>query len=153
MRHVGLAGRSLVGLLLVVGLMSIAASPGGAVSKYTRLRIHVSTCPRNTADVFGTCYDNVQSGINFTVLNPTGHPTTRATDADGFVRFGPRGGTIAIHENSTTFAKYGRARVFCAIKNNGVQGPTLYDAATTFSTIHITTKGGDVVHCDWYNLT
>jgi hypothetical protein len=153
MRYLGFAGRSLIGLMLVVGLLFASAAPGGAVSKYTRLRIHVSTCPKNTGDVFGKCYGNVQSGINFTVVNPTGHPTTRATDSDGFVRFGPRGGTIAIHENSTTFAKYGKARVFCAIKNNGVQGKTLFDAATTTSTIHITTKGGDTVHCDWYNLT
>jgi hypothetical protein len=155
MNRFAFVGRTVVALVLLAGLMALtAARPADAVSKYTRLRIHKSSCPRNTTgNIFEKCYGNVQSGIPFFVFNPSGHGTGRATDENGFVRFGPRAGLITIDEDPESFGKHGKARVFCAIKNNGVQGATLYDAATTSRTIQIRTGAGDVVHCDWYDLT
>src|SRR5262249_9758776 len=155
MKRFALVGRTVVALVLFAGLMALTtAHPADAVSKYTRIRIHKSSCPHNTkGDIFVHCYGNVQSGITFIVFNPTGHGTARATDANGFASFGPRAGRITIQEDPASFSRYGKARVFCAIKNGGVQGPTLYDAATTQSSIQIQTGAGDTVHCDWYDLT
>jgi hypothetical protein len=155
MKRFALVGRTVVALALLAGLMALTiAHPADAVSRYTLIRIHKSWRPKNTkGNIFDKCYVNVQSGIMFTVFNPTGHGAGRAADANGLASFGPRAGQITIQEDPASFSNHRKDRAFCAIKHGGVQGSTFYDAATTRSSVQIQTGAGDTVHYDWYDLT
>jgi hypothetical protein len=152
MRHLGLIGRVVIAVMVMVGIVSLGTvSPADAVSKYARITIHKAECPANTSgDIFTKCHDNKLEGAKFTVYNPTGHGTSRYTDADGVTSFGPRAGNNRIVESSGDFNTYGKAYVYCSDQNTD---EVLFDGPITVNKVTLQTKPGAVIICDWYNLT
>ena len=152
MRHLRFLGHGIFAVMLVVGIVSLAtASPAMAVSKYARITIHKAECPANTTgNIFNKCHDNKLGGVAFTVVNPTGHGTTRLTDSNGVAKWGPRAGRNAIYESAADFNAYGAAYVYCKDQNTNY---VFIDGQITTRSVVLWTSPGAVIICDWYNLT
>ena len=84
-----------------------------------------------------------------TVFNPTGHGTTKTTNSNGVVTFGPRAGRNELVGDE--IGSYVGAYVYCSVQNNG--GAVLFDGRADDGDVVITTARGDIVICDWYYLT
>jgi hypothetical protein len=153
MRAFGLLCRGSVGLVLVVGLLAAAASPGGAASKYARITIHKAVCPHDeTSDIFDNCHANKLGGVGFAVVNPSGHATARATSKSGVASFSPRAGRNVVAENPAVLDQYVGAYVFC---KDQVSGHVFFDGLLPHphNAVVLHTSGGQQIICDWYNLT
>jgi hypothetical protein len=152
MKRLRFLWRGIFAVMLVVGVMSLAAaSPAMAVSKYARITIHKAECPANTkGDIFTKCHSNYLEDVQFTVYNPTNHGTTRYTDEDGHASFGPRAGKNTISEGAADFNAYGKAYVYCKDQPSGY---VFIDGPITSRTITLWTWPGARIICDWYNLS
>jgi hypothetical protein len=149
MHQVKFAARMLVALTMVAGVLAIGAGQQAqAVTKYARITFHTATCPENTGDVFGKCHNRRLSGADFTVYNPTGNGTTKTTNSNGEVSFGPRAGSNAIVGEEID--SYVGAYVYCSVQNGGA---VLFDGRADDSVVWLNTARGDLIICDWYYLT
>lgn len=143
------AARMLVAMMMVAGVLAIASGQQAqAVTKYARITMHTATCPKNTGDVFGKCHNRRLSGADFTVYNPSGNGTTKTTNSNGEVSFGPRAGSNGIVGDE--IGSYKGAYVYCSVQNGGA---VLYDGRADDGDVWIKTARGDVIICDWYYLT
>jgi hypothetical protein len=144
-----IVGQGLVALLMVAGILSVSVAQTQAVTKYARITFHTAVCPENTGDIFNKCHHKRLAGADFTVFNPTGHGTTKSTNSNGEVSFGPRAGWNGIVGEE--IGSYEGAYVYCSVQNRN--GHILFNGRADDGDLAITTKRGDIVICDWYYLT
>ena len=150
MQRMKLAGRTLVALVMVAGLLMIAGGQQAqAVTKYARITFHTAICPENTGDLFNQCHNRRLSGADFAVFNPAGFGTAKTTNSNGEVSFGPRAGTNRILGQE--IGSYEGAYVYCSVQNRG--GLVLYNGRADNGEVILNTARGDVIICDWYYLT
>lgn len=142
------AARSLVALMMVTGILVMSSGQQAqAVTKYARITFHTTTCPENTGDIFGKCHNRRLSDAAFTVFNPTGNGTTKWTNSNGEVSFGPRAGANGIYGEEID--DYEGAYVYCSTQYSAV----LYNGRADDGEVWLNTARGDVIVCDWYYLT
>lgn len=147
MKRARVSGRMLIAALAIIGMMLVSSSaPVIATSHYARITIHKAVCDSETYDLFGECHDDRLEGMWFYVSG-----VWRPTNANGEVSWGPGAGTKTIYEDWDQFNLYDGAYVYCS---NQVTGKVLYDGlAKANGSVTITTTAGQLVICDWYNLT
>jgi hypothetical protein len=149
MRSMGFGFQSLIAVLMVAGVLTVTGAQAQAVTKYARITFHTAVCPENTGDLFNKCHDDRLAGADFTVINPSGHGTTKTTNANGEVSFGPRAGWNGIIGREID--DFEGAYVYCSVQNRG--HVVLFDGRADDGDLSIQTKRGDVIICDWYYLT
>jgi murein DD-endopeptidase MepM/ murein hydrolase activator NlpD len=116
-------------------------------TKYARITVRRLACAVDAdGNAVSACGDDVVAGAAVTVTNPTGHPTTRATDQDGRASFAPRAGedTVAVGEEG-----FAGAYVACVAKGTG---RVLFRGAIAEPSVALDTVPGERIACDWYDL-
>jgi hypothetical protein len=145
----GFGVQSLIAVLMVAGVVAVTAAQAQAVTKYARITFHTAVCPENTSDIFNKCHHKRVSGEDITVYNPSGFGTTKTTNANGEVSFGPRAGWNGIVAEGID--DYEGAYVYCSVQNRG--NYILFNGRADDGEVEFTSKRGDVIICDLYLLT
>ncbi len=117
--------------------------------KYARITVRRVNCAVDEAgDAVAACGNDVLSGSSFTVYNPTMHGKTRVTDPTGLVSFGPRAGENMIEKEVD--GEFEGAYVSCVAENTG---RVVFEGPITEPSLTLKTEPGDLIVCDWFNLT
>jgi hypothetical protein len=73
-----------------------------------------------------------------------------ATDGGGVAGATVAAGIVTVAEDATVFGYYIGAYVYCSEQNSGT---VLYDNSADTGSVSFAVADGDVVICDWYNIT
>jgi hypothetical protein len=109
------------------------------------ITIHNAECYHGVGDIFGECHDQVLTSVGFSIGG-----TGVITDGGGVAGATVAAGTVTVAEDAGVFGWYIGAYVYCSEQNSGT---VLYDNSADTGAISFAVADGDVVVCDWYNIT
>lgn len=119
---------------------------GTAAPTVTSVTILNATCHANVgADIFDQCHDNVFGGIGFSIAGIGVTP-----GSDGVATVGVGASSVTVVDDEASFVKYLGALVFCSEQSSG---DVRFTGSAEAGLVTFDVADGDVVICDWYNIT